>query len=142
MPFPGQTLKIENGELWIKGDNVFDGYIGGDEENAVAADGWFPTGDLAEFDDDGFLYITGVKKNLIVLPNGEKISPSELIEKFECSKSVTNVSVGTEEIGGVRRLVLECRLADGKYRDDAMNELERINESLPSFKRVNKIIIS
>ena len=82
-PYPNQEFKIVDGELWIKGANMMDGYVGDDEENKLAySDGWFKTGDLIHFDDKGMMYITGRCKEIIVLPTGENISPAEMETVF------------------------------------------------------------
>ncbi len=77
--YPEQEAKIVDGELWLRGRNLFTCYYADEKANEEAfEDGWFKTGDLAHFDADGFLYITGRIKSLIVFPSGEKISPDEL----------------------------------------------------------------
>ena len=81
IPYPNQELKFVDGELWLKGDNIMTGYIG-EEEPSFTEDGWFKTGDLARLDSDGFLYITGRIKEVIILPNGENVSPAEVEAKF------------------------------------------------------------
>ena len=58
LPFPNQEIRVENGELWLKGRNMMEGYVGAEEPGAYE-DGWFRTGDLVRFDEDGYLYITG-----------------------------------------------------------------------------------
>ncbi|MBO7638987.1 MAG: AMP-binding protein, partial [Treponema sp.] len=81
--FPNQEYRIENGELWLKGRNIFTGYANEPQENEIAfQDGWFKTGDLVRVDEKGYLYITGRIKEIIVLPTGENISPAELENKF------------------------------------------------------------
>ena len=83
--FPSLEVKIENkndegiGEIWVKGPSVMIEYYGNEEatrENLV--NGWFKTGDLGYFDSEGYLYISGRKKNVIVLKNGKNIYPEEL----------------------------------------------------------------
>jgi long-chain acyl-CoA synthetase len=85
MPVPGIEVKIlsdnnnEAGEIAVRGDIVFNGYLNSPKINKEAfEDGWFKTGDLGYFDDEGFLYITGRKKNVIVTPGGKNIYPEEV----------------------------------------------------------------
>ena len=85
VPMENITLEIENkdekgiGEIRVKGPNVMLGYYENEEEtNKVLKDGWFYTGDLGYIDKDGYIFITGREKNLIVLKNGKKIFPEEI----------------------------------------------------------------
>ena len=84
-PIPCMQVKIENGEILLKGLNVMKGYYKNEEatKEAFTADGWLKTGDLGTLDEDGFLSITGRCKNLILLDNGENVSAEFLEEKFE-----------------------------------------------------------
>ena len=81
LPFPDQELKIVHGELLLRGRNMLTSYEGS-EERAWDEEGWFHTGDLARFDEEGFLYITGRIKEIIILDNAENISPAELESRF------------------------------------------------------------
>jgi long-chain acyl-CoA synthetase len=141
--------KVVDGELWLKGTNMMDGYFG-DEENALAyEDGWFKTGDLVRFDEDGFLYITGRIKEIIVLSSGENVSPAELEVKFYEIDGVQDCLVYDITEGNAQLLVLEIlpRVSVLKARgvEDLeayfKEEVEKINASLPAFEKINKIVI-
>ena len=86
---PGEVLpvaqvEIRDGEIVAKGPNIMQGYFNRPEETAeVLKDGWLYTGDLGRLDEDGYLYITGRKKEIIVLSNGKNINPSEIEAKIE-----------------------------------------------------------
>ena len=92
---PGMTVEIRDGEIVAKGPNVMLGYYNRPDETAeVLKDGWLYTGDLGRFDDEGFLYITGRKKEIIVLPNGKNINPVELEQKLEFySKAIKEAGI-------------------------------------------------
>ena len=81
IPYHNQELRIVDGELWLRGRNMLIDYLGADEA-AWTEDGWFRTGDLARLDDEGYLYITGRIKEIIVLDNAENISPAALEARF------------------------------------------------------------
>jgi long-chain acyl-CoA synthetase len=88
-PLPGMKVEIRDGEIVAKGDNVMLGYYNRPEETAeVIKDGWLYTGDLGQFDKDGFLFITGRKKDIIILSSGKNINPVELEIDFEKSFDV------------------------------------------------------
>ena len=92
---PNMLVEIRDGEIVAKGPNVMKGYYNRPEETAeVLRDGWLYTGDLGRFDKDGFLYITGRKKEIIVLPNGKNINPVEIEQKLEFySKAIKEAGV-------------------------------------------------
>lgn len=149
LPYPNQELKIVDGELWIKGRNMMDSYVGEDEAG-VWEDGYFKTGDLARFDEDGFLYITGRSKEIIVLPSGENISPAELESKFnECSLIADSQVFEDMDAEGRRFLALEvvpraaemAKLPAAEAPSILMSELNTINSKLQPFQRVSRIEI-
>ena len=149
--FPNQEYRIENGELWLKGKNMFTEYAGEPEENARALqDGWFKTGDLVRIDEKGYLYITGRIKEIIVLPSGENISPAELEAKFNELDLVQDSQVFEDiDESGKHCLALEVvprqnemeKISAEDKTGFLKSELAKINESLPSFQRVSKITI-
>ena len=80
---PNCEAKTVDEELWVKGSSVMQGYYHMPEETAATLeDGWLKTGDLGYVDEDGYVYLTGRKKNLIITPNGENISPEEIENKI------------------------------------------------------------
>lgn len=86
--------KIEHGELLLRGDMMMSGYYNDPEATEEALkDGWYHTGDLARVDEDGNYYLTGRKKNLIILSNGENISPEELEKYLVLSPDIAEVVV-------------------------------------------------
>ena len=95
-PLPGVTIRIaDDAEILIKGDHVFRGYWSNDAATAEAidADGWFHSGDLGELDDDGYLRITGRKKELIVTAGGKNVSPAVLEERLRAHPLVSQCMV-------------------------------------------------
>lgn len=92
---PGLTVEIHDGEIVAKGPSIMKGYYNRPEETAeVIIDGWLHTGDLGHLDKDGFLYITGRKKEIIVLPNGKNINPVEIEMKLDgYSKAIKEAGV-------------------------------------------------
>ena len=87
-------LEIRDGEIVAKGPNIMQGYYNRPEETAeILRDGWLHTGDMGYIDKKGYLYITGRKKEIIVLPNGKNINPVELEEKILESAVVKEVAV-------------------------------------------------
>jgi long-chain acyl-CoA synthetase len=79
-PLPGVEVKIaDDGELLLRGENIFQGYFKNDEATReTLADGWLHTGDLGSVDEDGFIYITGRKKDIIITAGGKNITPANL----------------------------------------------------------------
>ncbi|MEU0662561.1 AMP-dependent synthetase/ligase [Streptomyces lavendulocolor] len=82
-PIPGTTVHIaEDGEVWLRGPHLFSGYLGNPEATAaVLRDGWLATGDLGALDADGYLTITGRKKEMLVTSGGKSVPPSGLEER-------------------------------------------------------------
>ena len=84
------------GEIQIKGDNVMLGYYNNPEANEAAftTDGWYRTGDIGYMDGDGYVYITGRMKSVIVLENGKNVFPEEIEEYFYCTEGREDVWFG------------------------------------------------
>lgn len=148
--YEGMEYKIVDGELWLKGINMMDGYVGEEGANEIAyEDGWFKTGDLVKMDEEGYLYIVGRKKEIIVLPSGENVSPAEVESKFYSIDEIQDCLCYLDENEGRGVLTLEVlpRLTVIKQKGitdvekclkDAIN---KVNLTLPSFERISKIKI-
>ncbi|MCG7525432.1 long-chain fatty acid--CoA ligase [Streptomyces sp. OfavH-34-F] len=94
-PIPGTTVHIaDDGEVWVYGDHVFGGYLGHPEATAaVLNDGWLATGDLGSLDEDGYLTITGRKKEILVTSGGKSVSPAALEERVRAHPLVAQCIV-------------------------------------------------
>lgn len=145
LPYPNQQLKIVNGELWIKGDNLMTCYVGEEEENKNAfEDGWFKTGDLVRIDEEGFLYIVGRIKEVIVLESGENVSPAEIEDKFLALDFIADAMVSEDfDEFGKQSLLLEVvpRVGFNVPEEQMRAEINEINSKLLSYQRVTKVVI-
>ena len=148
-PYPNQELKIVDGELWLKGKNMMDGYVGEEEADAYE-DGWFKTGDLVRIDENGLLYITGRIKEIIVLPSGENVSPAELETKFNALPFIQDSQVFEDiDDGGKHILALEvvprktviAKMDLENVGEFITAELQKVNSALNAFERVSRITI-
>ena len=129
----------ETGEICIRGGCVMLGYYKDPEATAevLDADGWFHTGDLARVDEDGFYYITGRKKNIIILDNGENVSPEELEDLLSKCGAVKECIV--REKGKKICAVIYCGEADQQTVRDFITET---NRTLPLYKRMSAVEFS
>ena len=141
------SVRIEEGEVLARGPHVFPGYWQNPEATAEAIqDGWLHTGDLGYLDSDNYLFITGRKKEIIVLPNGKKVNPSELEEKLAAlSPDIKEVAVTLREdllhalilpvpgfLGGIPAQQAE------HFR---WNLLEPYNRQAPPAKKITQLTI-
>lgn len=126
----------ETGEICIKGDCVMLGYYKDPEATAevIDADGWFHTGDLARMDEEGFYYITGRKKNLIILASGENVSPEELEKKLALCPAITECIV--KEKGQKICAVIYC---PEDKQEEVRAFVTEVNRSLPMYKRISAV---
>jgi len=94
-PLPGVGIRVaEDGEILIRGNNVFAGYHNNDEATSAALqDGWFHTGDIGELDEDGYLRITGRKKELLVTAGGKNVAPAVLEDRLRAHPLVSQCIV-------------------------------------------------
>ena len=152
IPYPGQELKVENGELLLRGVNVMKEYVGDPEEtkDAFTEDGWFRTGDLVRFDEDGFLYITGRIKEVIILSNGENVSPQEVEALYNEIPYVKDCQLFEDaDVDGPHFLHLEVTARDSELmnvpeelrRKALLDEIDKVTRELPSFKRPARVTV-
>lgn len=153
---PSVTLKLaDTCEILALGPNIMKGYYGKPEmtREVIDGDGWFHTGDIGEFDKDGYLYITGRIKNMIVLGGGKKIFPEEVeavLEKSDLIKELCVLSVkiqsgnkaGTEEVGVV---IVPADNLQNKPDDELQKlleaEVKTLGKDLAPYKQPSAIII-
>ena len=137
---PCNRVKIgEDGEILVCGDNVMSGYYKNEEATREClTDGWFHTGDLGRLDEYGALHITGRKKNLIILSNGENISAEEIesavISEADYVREV--IAYGTPE-GIEIECYLDPEIPDAKERIN--EDIARINRELVVNKRISSV---
>ncbi len=149
--------KEDEGEILTAGPHVMQGYYRRPDltEKVMDRDGWFHTGDLGRLDEDGFLYITGRLKNLIVLASGKKVNPEEVEAVISRSALVKEVCVlgiisddglmsGTEEVCAVI-VPAEPVVSELKERtqitEGIKEEVARLSQELASFKRPSKLYV-
>ena len=128
----------DDGEVLVKGDNVMLGYYNDEQSTrSVLTDGWYHTGDLGHIDDNGFLFLTGRKKNLIILSNGENVSPEEIEARILHDDAVCEVVV-YEDSG---KIVAEIFPAEEFIGDNDYFDLliKQINNGQPKYKQVNTV---
>ena len=142
------------GEIQVKGDNVMLGYYKNEEENkrAFTEDGWYRTGDVGYMDKDGYIYITGRLKSVIVLENGKNVFPEEIEEYLSRIEEIGEcVVVGRKADDG--ETVNICALVypntdiygetpdKEKAYSDIMGKITELNRQLPTFKKIKALEI-
>ncbi len=154
MLLPGYEVRIDNGEILIAGEMLMKGYYKDPESTAEVFDGkWFKTGDMGYLDEDGFLHITGRKKNLIVLKNGKKIAPEEIESYLEKAPLIREViahgAPSGESADDVRLAVTiypdpEATMGMSSY--EVLERLQRfvdgVNSRLPAYKQIQMVNLS
>lgn len=147
--FPSVEVKIDqpdytgSGEVLVRGDNVMMGYYNDPYSTAdVFTNGWFRTGDLGHLNKDGSLTITGRKKNLIILSNGENVSPEEIEYQLARIPEIKEVVVYTEGNLIVAEIFPEeNEMTDADLKAVLQERINDYNAHQPSHKRVNKVKI-
>ena len=148
---PGEHGYLE-GELQIKGDNVMIGYYNNPEATAAAftEDGWFRTGDVAYKDEEGFVYITGRMKSVIVLENGKNVFPEEIEEYLDEIEAIAECVVIGRKAKDSDEVILTVvaypnfeKLPAGAteelIHETIYKQIMQINRRLPSFKQMKAL---
>lgn len=162
LPLVGTELKIDSinedgvGEICTKGDHVMLGYYGAEEEtNKVLKDGWFYTGDMGYQDEDGFVHMTGRKKNVLITKNGKNVYPEEIEEVLNNSDYISESMVYSKQKGDdikiVADIIVNQDFINAKFKDEPKTkeeikemiwqEVKRINQTLVSYKHITEINI-
>lgn len=139
-------VKINNpdengvGEIYVRGSNVMVGYYNNEEATKEAFDeeGWFKTGDLGYVDKDGFLFVTGRIKNLIILSNGKNVSAEELEEKLLDEIGYIGEVIVYDENDKITAEVFLDEAAEPEAKDKIKKDIKAINVKLPSYKKIAK----
>ncbi len=147
-PLRNVRIAFEDGEILVKGSSVMKGYYRMPEETAATLkDGWLHTGDKGYLDDDGFLFINGRVKNLIILSNGENISPEEIENKLSLSPLVGEVIVTGEDNGLTARIypdqdVVSAKKMDGEtIRAGLQAFLDDYNRNQPTYRQITALVV-
>ena len=141
---PNCEAKTVDNELWVRGSSVMMGYYKMPEETKeTLAEGWLRTGDLGYVDEDGFVYLTGRKKNLIITKNGENVSPEELENKIGEHRLVKEILVRESE-GVIEAEIFpdEDYMKKKRIRDvqSALQEvIDTYNQGAPAYKKVYRL---
>lgn len=135
---PFCQVKIQEGEILVKGPNIMCGYFNDEEETKkVLEDGWIHTGDLGEIDEEGYLFIRGRKKNIIILSNGENVCPEELEDKLYKCPLVEECKVYGEENISAQ---IYCGTGfDENVEKQIRDYIRKINKMLPPSHKIKDV---
>lgn len=125
--------RIQDGEILFKGSSVMKGYYKNPEDTAkIIQDGWIHTGDTGYCDADGYYYLTGRKKNVIILSNGENVNPEEIEAKFGECEAILECMVYSDRKG----ICADVYTENEKTATDFIREY---NEQMPMYRQVYKV---
>lgn len=147
-PLSNAEISFENGEILVKGSSVMKGYYKMPEETAqTLKDGWLHTGDKGYLDEDGFLFMNGRVKNLIILSNGENISPEEIENKLALEPLVGEVIVTGESNGLTARIYPDQDVVAAKGLEETAIQtalqtfLDQYNKAQPTYRQITGLVV-
>ena len=141
-PFKGNLVKIaDDGEILVKGENVMLGYWKNEEEtNKVLKNGWLSTGDIGEFDGE-FLKITDRKKDIIITPGGDNISPIKIENDLNKSNFIEQSLVYGDNKPYLVSLIVLSQEYKNINEQQIQNEVDKINKNLSKIEKIKKFFI-
>lgn len=137
---PGCEVKIVDSEIWVKSPSVMMGYYKNPEETAktLTDDGWQKTGDLGYLN-DGYLYITGRRKNLIILENGENVSPEEIENRFVTFEPIKEMVVFEHGHTIAAEIYPDPEYASEDIKAEIQAQIDAVNDTFQPAKRIVKV---
>ena len=141
-PFKGNLVKIaDDGEILVKGENVMLGYWKNEEEtNKVLKNGWLSTGDIGEFDGE-FLKITDRKKDIIITPGGDNISPVKIENDLNKSDLIEQSLVYGDNKPYLVSLIVLSQDNKNITTEEIQQEVDKINKNLSKIEKIKKFFI-
>lgn len=148
-PLSNVEVKFVDGEIVVRGTSVMRGYykMEAETQDTLEDGGWLHTGDKGYMDEDGFLFINGRVKNLIILSNGENISPEEIENKLALGDLVAEVIVTGEDNGLTARIYPEQELVEAKGMDEEavraelQTFLDEYNKNQPTYRQITGLVV-
>lgn len=140
-------IAVIEGEICVRGSIVFQGYYRDQAAtDEVKRDGWFHTGDLGRMDENGFLFLTGRKKNLIILSDGNNVSPEEIEGHFAGIDLIQSMFVREKQVNGRPCIVASIYpnyelpgLSEEELRERIRDKVRQVNGQLPAYQRIGHV---
>lgn len=134
---PDTKIRIQEGEIQVSGPSVMLGYYKNPDATSevITEDGWLMTGDLGYVDDEGFIFITGRKKNLIILDNGKNIYPEELEEHIYTFEGVKDAMVYARN----GKICVQIQLVSGADKSEIAKQIKELNSKMPTYKKISGV---